>query len=62
MHIHTYIYIYGTFHLSRKRPSVPDGVCFATQQASFAVLHSRHVCCMTQETRLLCETADVPAV
>ena len=24
--------------------------------------HSRHVCCLTQQTRLLCDTADMAAV
>ena len=63
--LYIYINIYGTFSfvaLSSMRPLVPDNVCLTIQQASSAVSHSRHVCCVTQQTCLPRDTADMSAV
>ena len=59
------IYIHDTFSFvafSRVRPLVPDNVYRLPQQTSSAVKHSRHVCCLTHQTCLLCDTADISAV
>ena len=65
IHRHTYMsYIWHILIccLSRMRPFVLDSVSCATQQASFAVSHRRQVCCVIQQTCLLCATVDMYAV
>ena len=36
--------------------------CVASRRGMSAVSHSRHVCCVSQQTCLLCHTADMSAV
>ena len=62
-----YIYIYVYVHictfslvaLSRMRPFGPNNVCCATQQNVSTASLCRHVCSITQQTCLLCDTADM---
>ena len=55
-YLHTHID--GSFlcaALSRMRP-------FPSQQTLSAVSHTRHAWCVTQQTLLLCHTANIPAM
>ena len=65
IYMHVRINVSGTFSFVafyRMRPLMPHTVCCASQQASSAVSHSKHVCCMKQETCLLRDTAAMSAV
>ena len=67
MNIYIYIYTYGNFSLViHKKTSVEQlqnplkiHTSVYTTDVS-AVWHSRHVCCVTQQTCLLCLTTDMP--
>ena len=53
---HIYIYMYTYVHELRRSS------CMRHRVDMSAVSHSRHVCCVTHQTRLPCHTSDMSAV
>ena len=61
-HVHVYIYISGgVWFLSVNSYKITERT-LSSDGVGLLVSHSRHVCCVTQQTCLLCDTANIGCV